>query len=326
MRSSQAYSAGPSDSTSITSRSSSKSTRTKSAKHILHTKVPALLVSDALAREGVHSSKLLKDLPPFPGPSGSSKTPAAGSINPASVVKVEVWHTDTITAALRVHSSIGISTGTSTGSTNASTRLAILNMASPLRPGGGVLTGATSQEEFLCTRTTLYPSLHESFYRIPETGLIYTRDVLIFADALGEDLPTQKEKRVYIDVVSAAMLRFPEVVTVINEEETKWAEEKDRELALTKMRMVMRALVMHGVTHVVLGAWGCGAYANPTKEIAKCWKLVLLGNKKGLKECWASRGLQSAVFAITSKKQTEVFGKAFGVNVEIDDLRGIKIP
>jgi len=38
-------------------------------------------------------------------------------------------------------------------------------MASPLRPGGGVLTGATSQEEFLCARTTLYPSLREKFYR-----------------------------------------------------------------------------------------------------------------------------------------------------------------
>jgi hypothetical protein len=56
----------------------------------------------------------------------------------------------------------------------------ILNMASPLRPGGGVLTGATSQEEFLCARTTLLPSLNESFYRLPEFGGVYTRDVLVF--------------------------------------------------------------------------------------------------------------------------------------------------
>ena len=88
-------------------------------------------------------------------------------------------------------------------------------MASPLRPGGGVLTGATSQEEFLCARTTLLPSLRESFYRLPEIGAVFTHDVLVFrgsgslADA-GQELGPGE--RFWVDVVSAGMLRFPELV------------------------------------------------------------------------------------------------------------------
>ncbi|RWA04683.1 hypothetical protein EKO27_g10427, partial [Xylaria grammica] len=59
-------------------------------------------------------------------------------------------------------------------------KIGILNMASPLSPGGGFLNGATSQEETLCMRTTLLPALRDEFYRLPELGVVYTPDVLVF--------------------------------------------------------------------------------------------------------------------------------------------------
>ncbi|KAJ7660584.1 hypothetical protein B0H17DRAFT_1212523 [Mycena rosella] len=46
--------------------------------------------------------------------------------------------------------------------------VALLSMVSELHPSGGFLTGASTQEESLCLRTTLYASLHDSFYRLPE--------------------------------------------------------------------------------------------------------------------------------------------------------------
>ncbi len=84
-------------------------------------------------------------------------------------------------------------------------------MASPLRPGGGVLNGATSQEESLCARSTLLPSLREECYRLPEIGGICSPDVLVFrVPGAGEDKELPKAERFYVDVVSSAMIRFPE--------------------------------------------------------------------------------------------------------------------
>ncbi|KAI1187552.1 hypothetical protein F5B17DRAFT_440231 [Nemania serpens] len=187
------------------------------------------------------------------------------------------------------------------------TKVGILNMASPLSPGGGFLNGATSQEESLCMRTTLLPALRDEFYRLPELGVVYTPDVLVFrsADAAasassssssfasktetgargsgigsgsgsaiggtGDDekdvLP--KNDRWFLDVASAAMLRLPET------EDGRYASAAERELVERKMRAVMRVFCAGGCNRVVLGAWGCGAYGNPVAEVAEAWRRVL---------------------------------------------------
>ncbi|KAG8808932.1 hypothetical protein FRC17_003694, partial [Serendipita sp. 399] len=198
-------------------------------------------------------------------------------------------------------------------------RLAILNMASSLRPGGGVLTGAQSQEEFLCTRTTLYPALRDEFYRLPEVSVVFTRDVVIFRDAEGEDLP--KLDRFRVDVATGAMLRAEDQDQDQDEEEgagsanananaTAWAiSERGRETILAKMRLLLRVLCSNQVKRVVLGAWGCGAYGNPVEDMAKLWRTVLVGGKKGRKEEWD--GLEEVVFAITDSSQTNTFRRIF---------------
>ncbi|KAI1432897.1 hypothetical protein GGR50DRAFT_553098 [Xylaria sp. CBS 124048] len=186
-------------------------------------------------------------------------------------------------------------------------KVGILNMASPLSPGGGFLNGATSQEESLCMRTTLLPGLRDEYYRLPELAVVYTPDVLVFrpsssyssspssssslpatssstlsntapstatavsgdthADMENDILP--KNDRWFVDVVSAAMLRLPET------DGGRYTSANDRELVRRKMRAVMRVLADKGCSRVVLGAWGCGAYGNPVAEIADAWRRVL---------------------------------------------------
>jgi uncharacterized protein (TIGR02452 family) len=206
-------------------------------------------------------------------------------------------------------------------------------MASPLRPGGGVLTGAGSQEEYLCARTTLYASLHESFYRLPEVGGIYTPDVLVFRhwDGSAGELP--KAERFYVDVVSSGMLRFPDLedVGAAGEgggegEERRYAEQKDRELVLRKMRAVLRMVRGKGVDRVVLGAWGCGAYGNPVGEVAAAWRRVLLGKGKGRGGTGLGAGSESwegleVVFAIKDVKLAERFAAAFGEGIEVEEVQ-----
>ncbi|KAH8160458.1 hypothetical protein CIB48_g7776 [Xylaria polymorpha] len=192
-------------------------------------------------------------------------------------------------------------------------KVGVLNMASPLAAGGGFLNGATGTEASLCLRTTLLPALRDEFYRLPELGVVYTPDVLVFrrttssssspakrsGDGTGgriseggvgsitaevdsreeeeeEDI-LAKNDRWFVDVATAAMLRLPETTTASSaENETGYALASDRELAERKMRAVLRVFAARGCGAVVLGAWGCGAHeGNPVSEIAAAWRRVL---------------------------------------------------
>lgn len=190
-------------------------------------------------------------------------------------------------------------------SKKSSPRTCILNSASTLRPGGGVLNGAASQEELLCLRTTLYPSLRENYYRLPELGVIYTPDVLVFRDANCTNL--SKSERYFVDVVSGVMIRAPDTTEV-----GKYADPRD-EMIIQKMRALIRVLVAKGARRVVLGAWGCGALGNPVGEVARLWKKTICGvsdsGKARKMECWT--GVEQIVFAIADKKMVEGFEKCF---------------
>ncbi|CAA9959910.1 hypothetical protein PTMSG1_03318 [Pyrenophora teres f. maculata] len=251
-------------------------------------------------------------------------------LSPKKERSIRIIATDTLTAAhMLTHPSLYNPATPSKLSNKKSPNTCILNMASPLRPGGGVLAGATSQEEYLCARTTLLPSLKENFYRLPELGGIYTPDVLVFRNSLslgdnrGELPPTE---RWYIDVVSAGMLRFPELEG--EEDEVKRLGKKDRQLAEAKIRAVLRIMERKGVEKVVLGAWGCGAYGNPVKDIAEAFQSVLDGvpsssstskknkNRHVEQETW--QGIKQVIFAIGNRKMANDFAAAFGGAIQVE--------
>ncbi|KAF2808957.1 uncharacterized protein BDZ99DRAFT_42881 [Mytilinidion resinicola] len=229
---------------------------------------------------------------------------------PRGKIRIRILPTDTLTAALH------ISAPTKPKDHFPHSNVTILNMASPLRPGGGILTGATSQEEFLCARTTLLPSLHERFYRLPTIGGILSRDVLVFRGAGALDTPELPVKeRWWVDVVSAGMLRFPDVAEeeVDGEMVKQYLSTKDRETAKKMIRAVMRMCVMTGRKKVVLGAWGCGAYGNPVMEVARAWREVLLGEG----ESWEP--VEEVVFGILDRKMAGEFAVWFGKGVDVED-------
>ena len=271
-----------------------KAGRAKLARETIHQTIPKLLSSDAKACLGVQSSELIIN-PPAIALTQSQDPQCAGS-------RIRVLNTDTLTAAALLQ----CSKNDSNLSKKSSPRTCILNMASALRPGGGVLNGAASQEEFLCLRTTLYPSLHETYYRLPELGVVYTPDVLVFRDADCTNL--SKNGRYFVDVVSAAMIRAPDTT-----EDGKYADPRDEEMVIQKMRALMRVLVAKGASRVVLGAWGCGAFRNPDGEVARLWKKTICGvsdsGKTRKREWWT--GLEQIIFAITDKKMVEGFEKCF---------------
>ena len=262
--------------------------------------------------------------------------------SPASPPKqqrsIRIVATDSLTAAhMLAHPSLyhDTTTPTSKQTSKKQPNPCILNMASPLRPGGGLLTGATSAEESLCARTTLLPSLKESYYRLPEYGGIYTQDVIVFRSALplgdstGELPPTE---RWYVDVISAGMLRFPELEG--EEDEEKRLGKKDREVVEAKIRAVLRIAAQKGVRGLVLGAWGVGAYGNPVKDIAEAFAKVL-GAASSTSTSAAKKNSKSPsmgtetfpafehiIFAIPNRKVASDFAAAFDSNIRVEDGPG----
>ena len=237
---------------------------------------------------------------------------------------IRLRHVDTLTAARQMtHSSRRASSAVASGGDSMTAaekpkNVCILSMASPLRAGGGFLDGATSQEEFLCMRTTLYPSLWDDFYRLPEIGGIVTPDVMVHRDSTPEAHDLPKRERFFVDVISSAMLRFPETNTSKRAEADEGGEtacscgvsycDRDRELVTSKMRAVLRMAQEQGAERVVLGAWGCGAYGNPVKEVAKIWKKVLIGTARKQAN-WA--GIKEVMFAINDRSMLREFEKCF---------------
>ena len=338
-----------------------KDVRAKQARSIINKTIPALLASNARARRGVEEASLIVD-PPALGSRDEQQAEGAaerrdgrkgkekGKAKPQEEVpeqpptplperqdiKIRIRVTDTLTAAYLLSHPAQDAAGAEkrahrrSSSANAPNPV-ILNMASPLRPGGGVLNGATSQEEFLCARTTLYPSLREPFYRLPEIGGVFTKDVLVFRDAGGLEEPELGVKeRWWVDVITAGALRFPDV----EEGEggaMRFSSARDREVMEKKMRAVMRIACAKGARRIVLGAWGCGAYGNPVAEVARGWKKVILGPEEGKGggnrrkkgrgnaqgEVW--EGVENVVFAILDRKMAEEFSRCFGGGVVIED-------
>ncbi|ETS74172.1 hypothetical protein PFICI_14038 [Pestalotiopsis fici W106-1] len=285
--------------------------RAKKAKATLNKAIPALLSSHPRAKRGTEASELIVEPP---ARKSASNAPRGGERNGAPLppndeqpgLFLEV--ADTLAVA---RSLLRDQETERDDLSNRVSRVAILNMASPLSPGGGFVNGASSQEESLCMRSTLLPSLKDEFYRLPELGAVFTPDVLVFRNESGDDL--EKRDRWFVDCVSAAMLRMPE--TEVNEESGRgrYVNSSDRDTILQKMRIVMRVFQAKGARKVVLGAWGCGAYGNPVGEIAAAWSKVLLGGKnkaKAKKETWS--GIDEVVFAIKDPGLADGFEAAFG--------------
>ncbi|KAJ4171952.1 hypothetical protein NW754_007548 [Fusarium falciforme] len=297
-----------------------KDARAKKAKATLNQTIPQLLSAHPRARRGIEAAELIVN--PSPGDRKAEIKKSNGQAEsdpPGPRLCLQV--ADTLTTARSL-----LARDTPSGVTldlgNKNARVAILNMASPLSPGGGFLNGAGSQEESLCMRTTLLPSLKDEYYRLPEVGAIFTPDVLVFRDEEAEGV-LEKNSRWHVDCITAAMLRGPEID--VNElGRGSYTHEKDRELVLQKMKMVMRICQAKGVKRLVAGAWGCGAYGNPVAEVAKAWKKVLLtprkqgkGKQKGTKETWD--GVEEVVFAIKDAGMAEAFAEAFGEGLMRDE-------
>jgi uncharacterized protein (TIGR02452 family) len=288
-----------------------KAARTALARETINGIVPSILSSNPRAQKGVQSSRLFRgsaDLPKLNGALSSAHEVEGNLVAPAdsSVLLVHLVQSDTLDAAQKLHVQ------------HPGAKIAVLNMASPLQPGGGVLRGAKAQEESLCMRSTLYPSLRPEWYRHPIDAVIYTPDVLVFRSSATPEMKMLEDKdRFYLDVISCAAPRHPEIVEVSNantaEKEIRYADPKDEEMMTLKVKFIMRTAVKMGITHLVLGALGCGAYRNPIGQVANIMRKCVVGKGNGRppEEDWKGLGIEQVLFAILDDSPRKLVWRTF---------------
>lgn len=157
-------------------------------------------------------------------------------------------------------------------------RVGVLNLASDQEPGGGWrYTLSKTQEEALCYSSTLYTTLNPEWYPFPNTGPgscagIISPQVVVFKETLDcglVDLPI--EQRHVVSVITVAAPCHPK----LTDDGEDFAEPSQLNDLREKIILVLRLAASNGVTKIVLGAMGCGAYGCPPRAVAREMKFAL---------------------------------------------------
>lgn len=186
----------------------------------------------------------------------------------------------------------------------------VLNMANAHHSGGGWLHGALAQEEAMCYRSSLSFTLKYRYYPIPEAGGVYSPTVVVIRQNMSSghglmDLSKPDQLPVF-SCVSVAAIRGPAVEKDIGGIE-RYERAGDRDIMKEKMRVVLRVAAVKGHRVLVLGALGCGAFANPKGEVVECWKEVF--SESEFHGGWWER----IVFAVMEPGGTKDGGGNYGV-------------
>lgn len=207
-------------------------------------------------------------------------------------------------------------------SENPGSKIAVMNFANAFHAGGGVVKGASAQEECLCRTSTLYPliyrkSLYNSFYKYHKDkntpkasdSLIYTEGVVICKT--DEDLPKRMDKKdwVTVDVITIAAPDLRKSSNVYFGLVNGGGNMNDAELFGYHVKRAIHMFTVaasKGADVLVLGAFGCGAFQNNPEVVARAYKIAIQEFPKVFKK------IEFAVYCpVTDTENYKVFSKTF---------------
>lgn len=171
-------------------------------------------------------------------------------------------------------------------------RIAVLNFASATNPGGGVVHGSSAQEESLCRCSTLYPTLDQGFlwqeyYNVNrESANVLHTDACIYSPGIvicktDDDFPERmpQEDWVTVDVISCAAPNLRNTPANQYNPENGHAVHilpgNLQRLHEQRARAIFAVAASHDADILVLGAFGCGAFRNDPRTVAKAYANVL---------------------------------------------------
>jgi uncharacterized protein (TIGR02452 family) len=150
--------------------------------------------------------------------------------------------------------------------------IAILNLGSQYKPGGGVRTGSLAQEESLFLRTDLRRFLDVSHYPLDDK-VAFSPHVAVHEMRIGVELHQKPQPLFHVDVITAALMKDPKVKSGSYGE--AFAYQDDMEFTQNVIDGIFEVAARHKCRHLVLGALGCGAYHNPVDAVLECFQTAL---------------------------------------------------
>lgn len=172
-------------------------------------------------------------------------------------------------------------------------RVAILNYASGVSPGGNFLGGASAQEEALCRMSALFACLSSSnpealaFYdenRSAESALV--TDAILWSPRVpffrDEELALL-EVPYFVDVLTCAAPNVPWLTATTSEGIAPRARFDEIPAIFARRCAHIVALASEmGCDGLVVGPWGCGAFGNDPVVVADAFDRALAGHGGGI--------------------------------------------
>lgn len=163
------------------------------------------------------------------------------------------------------------------------TCFAVLNMANAHVPGGGYVEGAVAQEENIFRRTDCHFSITDAEYDAEEECYHPEMTTLLSAGGGSVYLDTEhprvcirgpedrsREDLGYPWLADDALFPFFELRA--SAVDLRDGSPFDPREMRRRIAAQLDTLHSRGVRHVVLGAFGCGAFRNPATEVARLYK------------------------------------------------------
>ena len=195
----------------------------------------------------------------------------------------------------------------------------VLNFANPVHPGGGVRRGARAQEEDLCRNSSLLLSLEseeaQKYYEYNRSlntfmgsdALMITPRVEIIRDENGGLL----DQTVVVSVLTCA-------APMIKNGKEGMSDAEYEDMVDYRIMGMLKCAARFGYKHLVLGAWGCGAFGNDAHLISDLfYKALKKLDYVGLRE---SDLFRRVYFAVMDWSEDQYRFKEFERNFSFENF------
>ncbi len=167
---------------------------------------------------------------------------------------------------------------------------AVLNMANAYVPGGAYVEGAVAQEENMYRRTDCHFYVGPPEYDIETdrytpamTDLISGRDGYVYLDVTSPRICIRGAEDRSRPDLGYRWLQDDEVFPFYElraaAQDLRDGSEFDAGEARKRIAAQLNTLRHSGIRHAVLGAHGCGAFRNPSTEVAQLYKEEIAARK-----------------------------------------------